>query len=650
MHGADEAVDPELLARALRRWHPIARAAALLAVACGHPRSPAVPRPLVIYVAPDGDDRWSGRRDAPDAMHRDGPLASLEAARDAARRLVAAGPPPGGIAIELRGGRYERRTAFVLGARDSGAPGAPVTYRGRAGEVVVIDGGRPISGLRPVTDPAVLARLAPAARGHVRAVELRALGVADPGPIAGGGLEVFFEHDVMPLARWPDRGFVTVLDVVPISPFEVHGVRGDRGGTLVYDGDRPTRWLAESDPWVHGYWFRDWADMRQPIAAIDPERHTLALSPPMHPYGYRAGQWYYAFNLLAELDTPGEWYVDRRDGVLYFWPPRSGRGEVSVAPQLLVVDAAHDVILRGLTFEAARGDAIAIRGAERVEILDCTIRNVGGWAVQITGGRADGVSRCEIAATGEGGIRLEGGDRRALVAAHHHAVDNHIHHYSRWKRTHQAGIELVGVGHRVSGNHIHDAPHVGIAFSGNDHAIERNVIERVCEETNDAGAIEAGRDWTMRGTVIRSNVIRDVHGFRGAGCNGVMLDDLFSGTTIAGNVFQGVSLGVLVGGGRDNVIDGNVFSDCGTGIRIDARGLGWAAYSIEQSMRPRLVAVPYQAPPWSTRYPHLADILDDDPAAPKYNRVTRNVAVGCVLEDIAPHIRPLLEIADNVSP
>ena len=208
-------------------------------------------------------------------------------------------------------------------------------------------------------------------------------------------------------------------------------------------------------------------------------------------------------------------------------------------------------------------------------------------------------------------------------------------------------IELVGVGHEVIANHIHDAPHQGVAFSGNDHVIERNVIERVCEETNDAGAIAAGRDWTMRGTAIRHNVIRDVRGFRGAGCNGVMLDDLFSGTAIVGNLFERVSRGVMVGGGRDNRIEDNVFRDCGTAIRIDARGLGWAAYSIEESMMPKLVAMPYQAPPWSTHYPQLAGILDDDPAAPRGNRIARNVSVRCIAEDIDPSARSLVEVVGN---
>lgn len=38
--------------------------------------------------------------------------------------------------------------------------------------------------------------------------------------------------------------------------------------------------------------------------------------------------------------------------------------------------------------------------------------------------------------------------------------------------------------------------------------------------------------------------------------------------------------------------------------------------------------MPYQQPLWSQRYPELVKILDDQPAAPKGNRVARNICVG----------------------
>ena len=42
--------------------------------------------PVRLYVATKGNDAWSGRLAAPNADHTDGPLASLDRARDAIRQ------------------------------------------------------------------------------------------------------------------------------------------------------------------------------------------------------------------------------------------------------------------------------------------------------------------------------------------------------------------------------------------------------------------------------------------------------------------------------------------------------------------------------------------------------------------------------------
>ena len=113
----------------------------------------------------------------------------------------------------------------------------------------------------------------------------------------------------------------------------------------------------------------------------------------------------------------------------------------------------------------------------------------------------------------------------------------------------KAGIALHGVGLRAANNLIHDAPHMAIQFWGNDHVIELNEIHHVCPESNDAGAIYAGRDWTMRGTVICHNYLHHITGFRGKGCVGVYLDDMFCGTRIEGNVFHEVTRAAFIGAG-----------------------------------------------------------------------------------------------------
>jgi hypothetical protein len=594
--------------------------------------SGAMRAPVTLYVATDGNDTWSGRQPKR-GEGQSGPFATLERAREEARRLRHGGTLPiGAITIEVSGGTYELKAPFTLTAADSGAPDAPTTYRAQEGEEVRLSGGRRIRETAPVSDALVLARLDEAARGHVVAADLRALGITDYGEVKGGGLEVFFGDRPMTLARWPNTGFAKIADVVGGQPVEVRGTVGDAVGAFVYEGDRPERWVSESDPWLHGYWFWDWADEREPIESLDPDRKVIRLRPPYHTYGYRKGQWYYAFNMLSELDAPGEWYLDRGTGVLYFWPPSpltpEQRLTVSVTPTLIVTRNVSNVVFDGFILEAARDTAVTIMDSTRVVVRDCLIRNVGGDAVVIAGGKDSGVTGCEIHDTGRGGVLLSGGNRDTLRPAGLHAEDNHIHHYSRWARMYHPAIALDGVGNRAVHNLIHDAPHQAIAFSGNDHMIDSNEIHHVCLEANDAGAIYSGRDWTWRGTVIQYNWFHDIRGLQDNGCMGVYLDDMLCGTVVYGNVFYRVSNAVFIGGGRDNLVENNVFVSCDPAVHIDARALGWAAYHVNTTMMERLREVPYREPPWSERYPDLVGILENEPAAPRGNVVTRNVFRG----------------------
>jgi hypothetical protein len=44
---------------------------------------------LTVYVSPDGKDSWSGRIERPNAQGTDGPVATLERARDVVRQMRA---------------------------------------------------------------------------------------------------------------------------------------------------------------------------------------------------------------------------------------------------------------------------------------------------------------------------------------------------------------------------------------------------------------------------------------------------------------------------------------------------------------------------------------------------------------------------------
>ncbi len=620
------------------------------------------PRPVV-----HGDDSGEGS-----ALR---PFATIERARDEVRAVRKAGAlPAGGIAVTLHAGVYELAGTLALSAEDSCAEGAPMVYRAAPGEDVRISGGRRISGWKAVTDPAVLTRLDPAARGHIVQADLKAHGITDFGQMGGGfglsggpGLELFFRDQPQTISRYPNEGFITIADVHGPTKIERKNAKACVEGDISYDpgtADRVARWKDEKEPWALGYWLHDWAEQRQRIASIDPATKRMTLAQPYHHYGYRRGGWFYGFNLLCEIDRPGEWYLDRETGIIYFWPPdtdtkpiQDGEATVSILDTLVTLNGAKHVTFQGFTFEAVRGTAIRIDNADGNRVEDCTLRNIGSWAVSISGEQS-GVYNCEVTGTGDGGIRLSGGDRRMLTPAHLVAENNHIHHWSRWNRMNRHGIALSGVGNRAANNLLHDSPHTAIHFSGNDHLIELNEIHRVCTESNDAGAIYAGRDWTMRGNVIRHNYLHHLSGFAGGrekGCIGIYLDDMFSGVTITGNVFYDVTNAAYIGGGMDNRIENNLFIDCKPAVHVDARGLGWAhkwpgEWLREIKAKGTLSGVRFDQPPYSERYPELATLLTRTPAppAPTGNIIARNIQFCGTWDDIEKPAAPLVTLEGNL--
>ncbi|MBM4088725.1 MAG: right-handed parallel beta-helix repeat-containing protein [Planctomycetes bacterium] len=586
------------------------------------------------------------------------PFATLERARDAVRAL----PRPlsnGGAVIEVRTGTYQLTRPLELGADDSGTPDARVVWRASKGDAVRLVGGRMVGGWQPVADHRVLQRLDPAARGNVWQVDLRAQGITQYGEMKSApswgsseaGLEVFFRDTPMTLARWPNEGYATIQSTPDLN-YDVRGTRGTTSGRFTFEGDRPARWVDEPDVMLHGWWFWDWADQRLRVSAIDLQTKEIALD--NRGAALRQGQWYYAYNLLCELDQPGEWYLDREAGILYLWPPepvRDGQVMISLIPSIVTMKEVSHVTLQGLTMEGCQGTAISTAGGEGNRVVGCVVRNVGGFAVRVEGGKGHGVIGCDMYQMGNGGIILHGGDRRTLAHAEHFAENNHIHHFSRWNPMYKVGIELYGVGCRASHNLIHHAPHVAISFCGQEHLLEYNEIHNVVEHANDAGAIYTqpgiDEDWTMRGHVVRYNYIHHIYGFQGRGCCGVYLDDLFSSMHCHGNVFYQVPAAAFIGGGRDNVVENNLFIECNPAIHVDARGLGWCA-GIEPMLRERLREIPYQQPPWSTRYPQLLTVLDDEPMAPKGNVFRRNISWGGRWDDIEAKARPFVRFEENL--
>jgi len=597
---------------------------------------------IALHISPNGHDTNPGTPDAP--------LATPAAARDRLRALRRSGQlPADGAIVELHAGCYRLDEPLALIAEDGGTADAPMVYRAAEGESVRLLGGHRLdpAAFTPVSDSAILARLAPEARTQVRQCDLRRQGVTDFGAFVSRGfsrktapahLELFFNNEPMTVAQWPDAGAFTHITgfTKPIRD-EWGAETGDLTGGFTYAGDRPRRWAPSGDIWVHGYWAYDWANSYEHVRHLDPEKGVVETDGGL--YYFRKNQRFYFLNVLEELDQPGEYYVDRASGILYFWPPASLDGAellISGLEQpLITLDAASHVRIEGLTIEAGRACGIAVTDGEEVAVTGCTLRNFGTWAVTVKGGRRHVVSGCDITGTGDGGIQLSGGDRATLEPCDHAVLNCHIHHYARWSRCYVAAIGASGVGMRFAHNLIHDAPHNAILFGGNEFLIENNEIYRVCLETGDAGAIYTGRDYTFRGNVIRRNFIHHMGGV-GMGSIGIYMDDCVSGTRIEENVLWRCQHAIQLGSGRDFRVENNILVECPVAILADARGVDanpvWRNM-VCKFMKERLDAMKCHEPPYSVRYPEIAGIAPHyargGGVPPEDNRVSRNLCWRC---------------------
>ncbi|NUQ66324.1 MAG: right-handed parallel beta-helix repeat-containing protein [Pirellulales bacterium] len=527
------------------------------------------------YVAADGNDGWSGRLEQPNPAGNDGPFATLARARDEIRKVKTAGEPKGPVTVFVRGGAFALAQTFALEAQDSGTPDAPVTYRAYQGEKPVLLGGKRITGFVPHQGKILKADVA--SQGF-KNVDFR---------------QLFCNGKRRPLARYPNfdpenpyGGGWAYADGKPAPMYA--DVPGEDKVTLQYKTEDARPWAKPQEGEVFVFPRYNWWNNIVRIKSIDPQKRTITLAGECS-YPIRPTDRYYVQGMFEELDAPGEWYLDRAAGTLYFWPPDDADlATMNVyAPTLRTVvqlTGVSHVTFRGFTVGCCSGTAVVLSNTSGCLVAGNTIRGVGdygGSGVAVNGGSKNGVVGNDIDDVGRDGIFISGGDRITLTPAENYADNNYIHHTGVYYKQ-GAGVILNGCGNRASHNLIHDGPRWGIGFAGNNLLIEYNHIRHVNLETADTGAVyTGGRDWLgSRGTVIRHNYFHDILGYgqeHGRWVSphyawGVYLDDNTGGVDVVGNIVARAVRGLIhLHNGRDTLVDNNIFVD-GTLQQMECNG------------------------------------------------------------------------------
>ena len=568
---------------------------------------------LVLFVATNGDDGWSGQLAEPNAKRADGPFATLERARDAVRQIKQSDGLTKPITVLIRGGKYYLTDTFALRAEDSGTQDCPITYTAYPGEEPILSGGRRLTNWKPYKDKIWQCAVPKAKGGKWKFRQL------------------FCNGRRMTRARFPNidpdkPAYAQWLHIE--GPVEADGDRAFlyKPGTFEHHWSKPT----EGEVVI---WHRhEWWPATIPITSVDEEKRTIEIAHAGRPSDrapcflhkeLRPNNRFAVENLLEELDQPGEWCLDCEEGVVYFWPPAPSAVEgiedriedaetvVPVVSTLIDLEGriwrpekdggfVSWVTVSGLTLTETLGgdsttreggeafgpyfalpgrycgEAIRLRLAEHCTIENNRIVNVGGNGVYVEAYAARNVIRAnEIGHAGAHGVCLGGGRMRYPLQSwnlvhgsggkgwhpvHNRVEDNHIHHGGVLHR-YSVGI-LTGLadGNFFRHNLLEDLPNMGFVLGNCGYGrnyIEYNIIRRIALETNDTGAIHLFMDDEAvperDGHVIRFNLISGAQGYR--------LDE--NGTPVK---FTN-SFGIYIDNFTSNCfVYGNIIARCSVGI------------------------------------------------------------------------------------
>jgi len=578
-----------------------------------------------IYVSTKGSDLNPGTLKSP--------FKTIEKARDEIRKLRKTSDQQS-FTVMIFGGKYFVDQPIVLSTEDSGWDKSRIIYEGMNGEVVRIIGGKEVSpsafGNLNTDDPAYT-RMCSLVRNKIKVLDLNKAGFTDLGKLRRRGysyrnvpspMELTINNTIMQLARWPDSGYAKSGKAIDSTEFS-------------YSTSRPDKWTEEKDAWTLGYWKVGWAELYSPIEKVDTLNNTIKIAGKSDSKkgsltAIGDNRNWCGINILAELDIPGEYYIDRENKRLYVYPPddcdfQSCEIMLSMLGEngesIIEASGLKNVTFRNIVLEKSRYGALTISDGGNITLESCIFRNTGNTALRLEGNNIK-VINSEIVDSGAGGIELKGGDRNRLISGNIVVENCHIHHFGLWNRTYAPGIQISGVGTIVRNCKLNDAPHSAILFGGNNHLIELNEIHNTCFETDDSGAIYTGRDWALYGNIMRFNYIHDIRSgtitdeseAHQLGVHAIYLDDCASGLTVYGNIFNNISgRAVMSGGGRYNKIGNNIIVNCGAAHFTDRRGLARVKDIPGDSwnLREKVQRLNYTQPPFSTAFPSLAGLMDE---------------------------------------
>lgn len=283
-----------------------------------------------LYVSPQGSDGNPGTKSQP--------FATIQKARDAVRSLKS-DHAKSNIRVYLREGTYRIDQTLVFGMNDGASKGHSITYAAYGKEHPVISSGIPIKGWTKLTT--YPSNLPEKAKGNMWVAQL-------PSQLKGVNANAMFDGETeLPRAR--GKGF------------EFAGTADDVYRSIIVPAGAVENWPDIANAEVRLIPIYTWSMNILPVKSYDPTTRTLSIAEKsvyeLRPNGKEESIW--IENVLAVLDEPGEWVIDKQNGLVYYWPKSGNPGDNIVIPSLTELvrvegdidkDGPVDKPVSGITF------------------------------------------------------------------------------------------------------------------------------------------------------------------------------------------------------------------------------------------------------------------------------------------------------------
>lgn len=550
-----------------------------------------------IFVSAVGDDSGDGSEEEP--------LRTLEKAIDVANEMREDSDKL--IEILLREGTYSvTNTIKIINSQKDDSLLKISAYQD---EKVTINAGVdiPLSAMNIADSDFTNAIIDKPNAGSVLQYNLKDAQIEDLGEISLRGhlisdekeaqAELSLNGEVQKLAGWPNGEYTGLIKPTDSNEYGKRTKSGIANGcSFQVNYDRPSQWSKPEQAWLSGTIGPNYEFDYYPVSRFDSEEKRVYLSRGALEKYYTEP--YYRFeNVPEELDEPGEYYIDRQSGMLYFYPPENAPKDSVLtitmstptldvsgkAPNSMFrIENSKNIVFENLIFKGGRGSAITGKNNSNIKFINCEINSFGENGIRFDASTDITISDCKIHDVGQDGILFVScGNYQTLSPSNIVVSNNDIYNFARLERSYKTGIDFGYrcVGATAANNHIHNGPHAGMIFYGVNNDIYGNEFDNLVTEFSDMDALYCNNSnypWE-RGNKIHNNYFHDIgkssmNGRHQINVRAIRTDNRGCGLNIYENLFYNIGdggngngnngIGAITAEGTRNRIFNNLFVDC----------------------------------------------------------------------------------------